>query len=144
MTPRALLAADCGRGVGLGHLERMLALADALRPEIEVSVLLPEDDAALRRRVVDRGHTRSRLGATRRLRVAAAELARRRSTSSSSMDTSSMSRLQRRLRARAPLAVVDDLGLPADCDLAVNPSPGGDVLRPGRRDAPSSGAPRTR
>ena len=38
--------------------------------------------------------------------------------------------LQRRLRARAPLVVVDDLQLPADCDIAVNPSPGGEDLRP--------------
>jgi len=41
VTSRALLAADCGRGVGLGHLERMLALAEALRPEVEASVLVP-------------------------------------------------------------------------------------------------------
>ena len=41
VTPRALLAADCGRGVGLGHIERMLALADALTPDMDVSMLLP-------------------------------------------------------------------------------------------------------
>jgi spore coat polysaccharide biosynthesis predicted glycosyltransferase SpsG len=38
--------------------------------------------------------------------------------------------LQSRLRDAAPLVVVDDLGLPAACDLAVNPSPGGEGLRP--------------
>jgi hypothetical protein len=31
MTRRALLIPDCGVGTGLGHLERALALADALR-----------------------------------------------------------------------------------------------------------------
>ncbi len=56
VTPRALLAADCGSGVGLGHLERMLALADALAPDMEVSILVPEGDASLQRRVADRGH----------------------------------------------------------------------------------------
>ena len=56
VSPRALLCADCGSGVGLGHLERMLALADALRPDLEVVVLVPEGDRALHQRVTDRGH----------------------------------------------------------------------------------------
>jgi spore coat polysaccharide biosynthesis predicted glycosyltransferase SpsG len=41
VTPRALLCADCGSGVGLGHLERMLALADALQPDVDVVLLVP-------------------------------------------------------------------------------------------------------
>jgi len=128
--PKALLAADCGRGVGLGHLERMLALADALRPEVEVSVLVPDNDAALRRRVSDRGHTPVEARGDTPLRVASAV------DSSPSFDVVVLDgyvfdvELQRRLRERAPLTVVDDLRLPADCDLAVNPSPGGDALRP--------------
>jgi len=38
--------------------------------------------------------------------------------------------MQRHIHERAPLTVVDDLRLPTDCDLAVNPSPGGDEMRP--------------
>ena len=93
-------------------------------------MLLPDDDAALRRRVVDRGHTPIEARGDTPLRVASAVAA------STSFDVVVLDgyvfdvRLQRRLRARAPLTVVDDLRLPADCDLAVNPSPGGDVLRP--------------
>jgi spore coat polysaccharide biosynthesis predicted glycosyltransferase SpsG len=125
-----LLAADCGRGVGLGHLERMLALAEALQPEVEVLVLVPDDDAALRRRVIDRGHTPIAAQGDTPLRVVSVVAA------SPSFDVVVLDgyvfdvELQRRLRERAPLTVVDDLRLPADCDLAVNPSPGGDALRP--------------
>jgi UDP-2,4-diacetamido-2,4,6-trideoxy-beta-L-altropyranose hydrolase len=130
VTPRALLAADCGRGVGLGHLERMLALADALQPEVEVVVLVPDDDAALRRRVIDRGHTPIEARGDTPLRVASAV------ADSPSFDVIVLDgyvfdvALQRQLRELAPLTVVDDLRLPSDCDLAVNPSPGGDALRP--------------
>ena len=130
MTPRALLAADCGRAVGLGHLERMLALADALQPEVGVSVLVPADDAALRRRVIGRGHTPVEAPGETPVRVASAVAA------SPSFGVVVLDGyvfdvgLQRRLRERAPLTVVDDLCLPTDCDLAVNPSPGGDALRP--------------
>jgi len=130
VTSRALLAADCGRGVGLGHLERMLALAEALRPEVEASVLVPEGDAALRRRVSDRGHTPIDAQGDTPLRVASALAA------SPLFDAVVLDGyvfdvgLQRRLRDRAPLTVVDDLRLPTDCDLAVNPSPGGESLRP--------------
>jgi spore coat polysaccharide biosynthesis predicted glycosyltransferase SpsG len=130
VTPRALLAADCGRGVGLGHLERMLALADALRPDVEVSVLIPGGDVALRRRVSDRGHIPVEARGDTSERVEAAVDA------CGSLDAIVLDGyvfdvgLQRRLRDRAPLTVVDDLRLPADCDLAVNPSPGGEALRP--------------
>jgi hypothetical protein len=40
----------------LGHLERLLALADSLQPEASVSLILPAGDLELRRRVEDRGH----------------------------------------------------------------------------------------
>jgi UDP-2,4-diacetamido-2,4,6-trideoxy-beta-L-altropyranose hydrolase len=129
VTPRALLAADCGRGVGLGHLERMLALADELRPDVEVVVLIP-DDEELRRRVGARGHaTIEREGETPARVTAAVD-------QSPPFDVVVIdgyvfdAGLQRRLRRRAALTVVDDLGLAADCDLAVNPSPGGESLRP--------------
>jgi UDP-2,4-diacetamido-2,4,6-trideoxy-beta-L-altropyranose hydrolase len=130
VTPRALLCADCGTGVGLGHLERMLALADALRPDVEVALLVPEGDQALHQRVIDRGHA---------IIAARGDAADR---VESMIDTAALFAtvvldgyvfdvaLQRRLRARAPLVVVDDLQLPADCDIAVNPSPGGEDLRP--------------
>ncbi len=48
--------------------------------------------------------------------------------------------LQHRLRERAPLTVVDDLCLPADCDLAVNPSPAGERMRPAGATAFLGGA----
>ena len=130
VTPRALLAADCGRGVGLGHLERMLALADALHPDLEVSVLVPEGDAALEKRVSDRRHRPIQASGDAPERVAAAVEV------SATFDVVVLDgyvfgvALQRRLRDLAPLTVVDDLRLPADCDLAVNPSPGGEALRP--------------
>jgi spore coat polysaccharide biosynthesis predicted glycosyltransferase SpsG len=130
MTLRALFAADCGPGVGLGHLERMLALADALQPDVAVSLILPEGYPVLRRRVEDRGHTGVTAPGETAVRVEAVVAATRR------LDLVVLDGyvfavdLQRRLRERAPLTVVDDLGLPAACDLAVNPSPGGERFRP--------------
>jgi UDP-2,4-diacetamido-2,4,6-trideoxy-beta-L-altropyranose hydrolase len=130
VTPRALLCADCGSGVGLGHLERMLALADALQPDVEVVLLVPDGDHALQQRVTERGHA---------LIAAPGETASRveRVVDSSASFTAVVLDgyvfdvdLQRRLRRRAPLVVVDDLQLPADCDIAVNPSPGGEELPP--------------
>jgi UDP-2,4-diacetamido-2,4,6-trideoxy-beta-L-altropyranose hydrolase len=130
VTPRALLCADCGTGVGLGHLERMLALGDALRPDVDVAVLVPDGDHALYQRVVARGHaavatpgdTASRVDAVMETAASFAAIV----LDGYVFDVA----LQRRLRARAPLVVVDDLQLPADCDIAVNPSPGGEHLRP--------------
>jgi UDP-2,4-diacetamido-2,4,6-trideoxy-beta-L-altropyranose hydrolase len=140
VTPRALLAADCGSGVGLGHLERMLALAEALHPHLEVFVLLPHGDAALRQRVTKRGIESIEAPGRTPERVAAAVDA------APSMDVVVLDGyvfdvpLQRHLRTRAPLTVVDDLQLPANCDLAVNPSPGGEWLRPAGADAFLGGA----
>jgi spore coat polysaccharide biosynthesis predicted glycosyltransferase SpsG len=130
VTLRALLAADCGSGVGLGHLERMLALADALRPDLDVVMIVPEGDVALRQRVVDRGHTPLEAPGTSAQRVGATAGA------ATSVDVVVLDgyvfdvAVQRRIRERAPLTVVDDLQLPTECDLAVNPSPGGDGMRP--------------
>lgn len=130
MTLRALLAPDCGEGVGLGHLERMLALADALRTHASVSLILPEGDALLRRRVEDRGHMAVAVPGETATRVQAA-IDGTRSVDLVVLDGYVFdAEMQTRLRERAPLTVVDDLGLPADCDLAVNPSPGGERLRP--------------
>lgn len=130
MTLRALLAPDCGPGVGLGHLERMLALADALQPDVSVSLIVPDGDAVLRQRVEGRGHTVVTAPGSTASRVEAVVAATR------PVDLLILDGyvfdidLQRRLRERAPLTVVDDLGLPAACDLAVNPSPGGEQFRP--------------
>lgn len=130
VTPRALLAPDCGSGVGLGHLERMLALADALRPDLEVGLIIPEGDAALRQRVIDRGHAPLEVPGPSAHRAGAAVSA------AASVHVVVLDGyifdvvMQRRIRERVPLTVVDDLRLPTDCDLAVNPSPGGDELRP--------------
>ena len=140
MILRALLAADCGPGIGLGHLERVLALADALQPDVSVSVVLPEGDTALRKRVEDRGHT---------VVVASGETAARVEAIVAATQSLNLvvldgyvfdAELQRRIRDRAPLTIVDDLGLAADCNLAVNPSPGGERLRPSGADAFLGGA----
>jgi UDP-2,4-diacetamido-2,4,6-trideoxy-beta-L-altropyranose hydrolase len=130
MTPRALLAPDCGAGVGLGHLERMLALADALRPELDVAVIVPEGDVALRQRVIDRGHAAVEAPGPTALRVTAA-VGDAPSVHVVVLDGYVFDvTMQRHIHERAPLTVVDDLRLPTDCDLAVNPSPGGDEMRP--------------
>ncbi len=133
--PRALLAADCGSGVGLGHLERILALADALRPHLDVSIVVPQDDAGVRDRVTRRGHIPVEAHGDTQARVAAAVSA------TESVDVLVLDgyvfevALQHRLRRRAALTVVDDLCLPADCDLAVNPSPAGEAMRPSGADS---------
>jgi UDP-2,4-diacetamido-2,4,6-trideoxy-beta-L-altropyranose hydrolase len=130
VSPLALLAPDCGTGVGLGHLERMLALADSLRPDLEVRVLLPEGDEMLRQRVVGRGHLPLELPGETAVRAAGAVRV------ATPPDVVVLDgyvfdvEMQRGIRDRAVLTVVDDLGLPCDCDLAVNPSPGGGSMRP--------------
>jgi UDP-2,4-diacetamido-2,4,6-trideoxy-beta-L-altropyranose hydrolase len=140
VSPRALLAADCGSGIGLGHLERMLALADALAPDQEPSILVPEGDSSLHLRVADRGHRVIDAPGLTAARVDAA-IAHGEPFDVVVLDGYVFDvGLQRRLRARAPLTVVDDLGLPSDCDLAVNPSPGGEGLRPSGADAFLGGA----
>jgi UDP-2,4-diacetamido-2,4,6-trideoxy-beta-L-altropyranose hydrolase len=130
VTPRALLAADCGSGVGLGHLERVLALADALAAHMDISILVPRGDTSLARRVADRGHRTIEASGPTPERVGAAV------ESAPSFDVVVLDGyvfgvdLQHRLREQAALTVIDDLCLAADCDLAVNPSPGGESLRP--------------
>jgi UDP-2,4-diacetamido-2,4,6-trideoxy-beta-L-altropyranose hydrolase len=130
VSPLALLVADCGAGVGLGHLERMLALADALRPDLEVCVLLPDGDPVLRQRVVDRGHLPLEVPGDAAQRAADA-VSVARSVNVVVLDGYVFDvEMQRVIRDRAALTVVDDLALPCDCDLAVNPSPGGERMRP--------------
>lgn len=138
VTARALLVADCGAGVGLGHLERMLALADALHPDVDPVLAVPTGDAGLRRRVDARGHRVVEAGGDSPSRAEAL------AASHSSVivldgyvfDVA----LQARLRQRAPLVVVDDLGQPATCDIGVNPSAGGETMRPVGADAFLGGA----
>jgi len=140
VTPRALLVPDCGQGVGLGHVERMLALADALVPHLAVSVLVPVGDAVLRGRVSDRGHDALEAAGDAAHRVESG-LAEVQPLTVIVLDGYAFDvALQHRLRRRASLTVVDDLSLPADCDLAVNPSPGGESMRPEGADAFLGGA----
>jgi spore coat polysaccharide biosynthesis predicted glycosyltransferase SpsG len=107
----------------------MLALADALSVDLPACVVVPEGDAALVRRVTDRGHEPVELGGGAAARAGAAAEAL-------AADVFVLDGyffavdVQRRLRAHAPLVVVDDLGQPTASDLAVNPSPGGELLRP--------------
>ncbi|MGH7722073.1 MAG: hypothetical protein ACRENL_04450, partial [Candidatus Dormibacteria bacterium] len=124
---------------GLGHLERMLALADALRPGIAAAVVVPEHDDAVRRRVVGRGHVALEVAGETAVRARSAAL-------ESTPDVIVLDGYvfdvpaQERLRDQAPLIVVDDLGLPAACHLAVNPAPGGEGRRPAGADAFLGGA----
>jgi spore coat polysaccharide biosynthesis predicted glycosyltransferase SpsG len=136
---RALLLPDCGAEVGLGHLERMLALADALSDDLPVCVVVPQGERPLLRRVTDRGHDAVELAGSAVARASAA-------AESLAADVFVLDgyvftvEVQRRLRARAPLVVVDDLGHPTASDLAVNPSAGGEGLRPPGADAFLGGA----
>jgi UDP-2,4-diacetamido-2,4,6-trideoxy-beta-L-altropyranose hydrolase len=140
VTASALLAADCGSGVGLGHLERMLALADSLTSDVDVHILVPRGDGHLVRRVADRGHQiiEGNGPTPERVDVTVA--------GSTCFDVVVLDGyvfdvdLQHLLRQRARLAVVDDLQLPTDCDLAVNPSPGAENLRPAGADTFLGGA----
>jgi UDP-2,4-diacetamido-2,4,6-trideoxy-beta-L-altropyranose hydrolase len=141
MTLRALLTADCGHGVGLGHLERMLALADALQADASVSLVLPEGDTALRHRVENRGHHVVEAPGAAPNRVEAI-VATDRTLDLIVLDGYVFDAdLQSRLHEHTALTLVDDLGLPAACDLAVNPSPGGERLRPDGASAFLGGAP---
>ena len=139
MTALALLVPDCGRGVGLGHLERMLALADALRADVSVSVVVPENDTAVHRRVIDRGHAVLAVAGD----IAGRALTAAKETSPDVLVIDGYSfdvAAQLRLRARAPLILVDDRGHPAACDLAINPAPGGESKRPDGADSFLGGA----
>jgi UDP-2,4-diacetamido-2,4,6-trideoxy-beta-L-altropyranose hydrolase len=136
---RAVLLPDCGAEVGLGHLERMLALADVLSVDLRACVVVPQGEGPLLRRVTDRGHDAVELAGSAMARASAA-------AESLAADVFVLDgyvftvEVQRRLRARAPLVVVDDLGQPTASDLAVNPSPGGGSLRPRGADAFLGGA----
>jgi UDP-2,4-diacetamido-2,4,6-trideoxy-beta-L-altropyranose hydrolase len=139
VTALALLVPECGSGVGLGHLERMLALADALRPDLAAVVVLPAGESGLHHRVVRRGHDTIEESGDAAERAPAA-------TARLTPDVIVLDgyhfevATQQELRRRAPLIVVDDLVHPALCDLAVNPSPGGDGKRPAGADAFLGGA----
>jgi spore coat polysaccharide biosynthesis predicted glycosyltransferase SpsG len=139
VTSNALLVPDCGAGVGLGHLERMLALADALRPDVDQRIVVPREDAGLHSRVAARGHATVHVGGDARERAlgAAAETAPDLIVLDGYFfDTGT----QRLLRERGALVVVDDLGHPTTCNLAVNPAPGGEAKRPAGADAFLGGA----
>jgi len=125
-----LLVPDCGPGTGLGHLERLLAVADALRETAaHCTVAVPHGDAALRQRVAARGHAPVEMPGDVADRAVAA-------CSEVSPDAVVLDAygvpvaVHSALRRQCSLVVVDDLQGDCDCDLAVNPSPGGEAMRP--------------
>jgi UDP-2,4-diacetamido-2,4,6-trideoxy-beta-L-altropyranose hydrolase len=128
MTPRVMLVAECGRGVGLGHVERALALADALEPRIASTVAIPRDDVIIER-VTARGYEPLVLRGGIGQRAATA--ARLKQPVALIVDAYNLAvSCQRELHSLTPLVVVDDLAHECDCDLAVNPSAGGADLKP--------------
>jgi spore coat polysaccharide biosynthesis predicted glycosyltransferase SpsG len=138
---RIVLLPDCGVGVGLGHLERALALADALRgsgatPLVAVSA----NDSASADRVAARGHTVLLLEGRP---VDEAETAVRKvSPAVAVLDGYTFGvTVHARLRRRCLLVAIDDLGADSDCDLAVNPSALRDAPMP-RGAAAFLGGPR--
>ena len=144
MTARALLVPDCGPGVGLGHLERMLALADALSPDPIATVVVPAGDsraaASRRRRAATTRWTQHGDAVARALSTAAAVSADVIVLDGYGFDVAT----QQRLRELAPLVVVDDLGHTDRVRHRGQPRAG--RASPGRRTARarSSAAPPTR
>ena len=129
MNARMLLVPESGRGRGLGHLERMLALADQLARDVELWIAAPAGDAVVSSRVAARGHRLLSLegDASARALAAAAQVA----PSVVVLDGYEYRpAVQRDLRQSARLVVVDDLGSPCDCDLAINPAPRGETMAP--------------
>jgi len=125
MDARVLLVPECGRGKGLGHLERMLALADRLAPQVGLWIAVPAGDAGVRARVAARGHRLLSLdgNASTRALISATEI----DPSVVVLDGYVYPlTTQSQLRRSSRLVVVDDLGAPCDCDLAINPAPGGE------------------
>lgn len=123
--PTVLLVPDCGPEVGIGHLERALALADELS-EIQVSVSVPPDELVLAR-VHGRGLTTT-VGTEDVVRGAETAVARVRPDVVVLDGYRFPMELQSTLREMSRVVLVDDLSLPCDVDLLVNPAPGADVI----------------
>ncbi len=119
--PTITLVPDCGGAVGYGHLERALALSGVLQPLADTVLVTPQD-SSIEARVA------SKTGVGVSLPGDAAE----RAFAAVSLGGVAMVldgyefpvAVQTTLHEALPLAVIDDLALPSDCDLAINPSPG--------------------
>lgn len=124
-----LLVPDCGVGAGLGHLERTLALADVLAASVSCRVAVPHGNLQVRDRVAARGHTPvEAFGGVAQRALALCDALR---PDAVVLDAYGVgAEHQRGLRRLTCLVVVDDLAADCDCDLAVNPSAGGEALRP--------------
>ena len=132
--PDILLLPDCGPGVGLGHLERLLALADRLGPTC--ALVLPGWREGILR-AERRGHEVVIDDAPLPLR------ARHASHSARCLVVDAYGlplAAQRSVRQSCSLVLVDDLGSQCSCDVAVNPSPGGETLAPDGADLFLGGA----
>ncbi len=128
MAPVILLAPNTGPGVGLGHLERILALADALLGRAD-PVVVTGSDGPEAERVAARGHVTWASDDAWPDRALAASNAV--GAVVTVVDGYEMAPgAQTALRRRGRLVVVDDTNGPCDCDLLVNPAPGGDRLAP--------------
>jgi UDP-2,4-diacetamido-2,4,6-trideoxy-beta-L-altropyranose hydrolase len=124
MVAPVVLVPECGGHVGFGHLERMLALADALREFVDTVVITVAEDGVVAR-VGSRGHTAVPLPgeAGDRALTAVSQYA----PGLAVLDGYVFSRsTQTAIRESCRLVLVDDLDGPCDCDLAVNPAPGTD------------------
>jgi spore coat polysaccharide biosynthesis predicted glycosyltransferase SpsG len=128
MRPKVLLVPDCGERVGSGHLDRAVALAEALKSTAEVTLVLPRDEVAVRR-------ARERVP---NIEIGNEDLVARAEETVESvapdavvLDGYRFDRgLQGRLRGRAFVVLIDDLSAECDVDLLVNPAPGGERLAP--------------
>jgi spore coat polysaccharide biosynthesis predicted glycosyltransferase SpsG len=122
MAAPVVLVPECGAGIGFGHLERMLALADALREQVE-PVVVTVAEASVVERVRNRGHVALPLAgsAPDRAMRAVVECAARLVVLDGYVFPAGV---QTAIRGSCPLVVVDDLDGPCDCDVAVNPAPG--------------------
>lgn len=123
--PSVLLVPDCGPGIGSGHLDRSLALAEELS-EARTSLALPSDELVLGR-ARERGVTWTEGPADLSDRVVAA-------ATQAEPDVIVLDgykfpvSLQSALREKSRVVIIDDLSLPCDADLLVNPAPGAETI----------------
>jgi len=128
LTPRptVLLVPDCGPGVGIGHLERALALAETMRPLASLAMALPPDPVVEKR---VQGRDLAPLVLPDSVNERAGRAASEQAFAAVILDGYGFDlAVQAELRRRAKLVLVDDLSQACDVDLHVNPAPGGETL----------------